>query len=227
MANLAASLSKEPLEHVAPIINNSIGALFEGDVFSVLRHSPYTIRSFEFALTDGAIDCSYEYHPSTSFADRLLDVDDRSFNPTLASVLATFDVKATGADSAVLTSGAQQRSVAAYVCIEAGNPAFVTLVPNVLQRPDSPTPDDEHADSSESESEDDESDEAVNLAESKKKGSARKEVTPLRSSRLPRSAHDLLDPKRAPHRMPLAMLGDAISSVRNHIRGESARFSHS
>lgn len=49
--------SVRPLE-VVDVLIKFRGALFEGDVFSVLWHLPFVIRSFEFALADGALDCN-------------------------------------------------------------------------------------------------------------------------------------------------------------------------
>lgn len=46
------------------------GALFEGDVFSILRSSPYVTRTPKFVLANGAIDCLRSYGLNDSYVER-------------------------------------------------------------------------------------------------------------------------------------------------------------
>lgn len=53
------------------VVNNSIGALYEGDIFSVLKSSLFVIRFFKLFEADSAIDCLNKYSSTMSFANCL------------------------------------------------------------------------------------------------------------------------------------------------------------
>lgn len=172
------------------------GPLFEGDIFSVLRSSRTVIHSFEFALADGAVDCTCELDNSASYAARLWDVISRGQGEQ-ASSLGLFDVKSTvgglPGSQRYCTTRLQQRRVAFYIGISASDPTFVEVIPNLFQDDQvlPHTPDSAHKD--------DDMEVRVNVS---------------RCSRLPPSASGLLDQCGAPCRMPLAMLPQAMENMR-------------
>lgn len=178
----------------APILNNR-GARYEGDIFSVLWQSPYILRSWEFALADGAIDCNQHFELGTSFVDRLWKT--KSHFQSGASKLLLFDVKSKvsreAGDQIYNTSARQQNAVAFYIGICAADTSFVELIPNIYQN---------NGDGTEGPSENREL--AVNIS---------------RASRLHASAYRL-DPCNSPYRMPLALLLEAIHRVRRCVQGK-------
>lgn len=168
------------------------GAELEGDIFSVLRQSPYVLRSFEFAVADGAVDCTRSFDSQTSFADRFWLADQQQRDPDPSdepSKLLFFDVKST--TSAVAghqiyeTSINQRRHVAFYICICASEPGFVEIIPNRHQGIRYPLDQESRT-------------VAVN--------------TP-RTSRLPCHVYKL-DPSGSPYRMPITLLLEAIARIR-------------
>ena len=187
-----------PLSAIEPLLSNR-GALYEGDVFSVLYKSPFVVRSFEFAIADGAIDCTSSFPPGTSFADRFWDIDQRlRVEPTMTrSKLLLFDVKSKisrYAGEQIYNSTTNQRhQVAFYIGICAADPSFIELIPNFYQNPFSTS------------SPQDDREVAVNAS---------------RISRLPPSTYKL-DPCNAPYRMPLTLLPKAIEAVRRCAQGKS------
>lgn len=70
LAKLALILDNDLLKVLDTLICNR-STLLKGDVFSVLRHSLFIVRSFEFALVNGVVDCTESYYIGASFADRL------------------------------------------------------------------------------------------------------------------------------------------------------------
>ena len=181
-------------ESLDVILNNS-GAVFEGDIFTVLASVPYLVRSFEFAVADGALDCDNSFPPNATYADRFWAVDQAQL-PTIPKRLLLFDVKSKIAqlagDQYYVTSIRQRREVAFYIGICVADPSFVELIPNLYQgRPGST-----------SRSQPDSDEVAVNTS---------------RESHLPPSAY-VLDPCNAPYRMPLALLPRAIERVRSCVQ---------
>ena len=65
------------------VLLNSRSTLYEGDIFSVLWQSPFVVRSFEFALADGALDCANEFSPGTTYADRFWEMGRKCMGRTL------------------------------------------------------------------------------------------------------------------------------------------------
>ncbi|THX26721.1 hypothetical protein D6D10_09645 [Aureobasidium pullulans] len=112
------------------------GARFEGDLFSALRHSPYVVRSFEFALVDGAVALDNTFDANSNYADRFWRIDQQQRNPDLRTEneMLYFDGKSSSSAVAegqvFLTTIKQRRLVAFYVCICANDPRFVELIPN-------------------------------------------------------------------------------------------------
>ncbi|KAK3075567.1 hypothetical protein LTR53_001005 [Teratosphaeriaceae sp. CCFEE 6253] len=192
----------EQASALAQMVSVHRGGLFEGDIFSVLRASPYVIRSFEGALADGAVDCtrSHLQTDDSMYAHRFWKV--QSLEPPQWPKLLLFDAKSTISNTAghqtYVTSKQQRAHVAFYLGISAANTGFVELVPNYYQQPE--------ALDLELQPEDMPSDEsyAANFT---------------RVARLPTSAYDGLDPCGAPHRLPIALLSEAIQGVRRHAQG--------
>lgn len=61
-----ATNHRPPLETIDDFIMRRQGTAFEADLFAILRDYPNLIRSFEFALADGALLVTPETVPSTS-----------------------------------------------------------------------------------------------------------------------------------------------------------------
>lgn len=187
----------QPLSYLDPIITRNCGARAEGDVFSVLKHSRYVVRSFEFGAADGAIDCSEEHDQDTSFAERFQRL--RRQEP-LSRRLLLFDIKSTTASDASqqrFGSFPQQKAVAAfYICVSTTDPAYVDLLPNY----------DQSADVLES---------GVYFAAQVPTNAAeRTAITWNRACWLPAISYGFLDPSSTPYRMPRWMLPEAISRIR-------------
>lgn len=53
-----------------PLIFGNHGAVYEGDIFSILKQSPLIVRAFEFARADTAIHCGGTFALDTPYADR-------------------------------------------------------------------------------------------------------------------------------------------------------------
>ena len=131
------------------LILQNRGAVYEADVFSVLLRCPWVIRSFEFALADGAIDCrenSADDYLATGFADespfqsyarRFFDCDSHFGGGEEECRLVLFDVKSTTARSAgsqrFFSTVGQSESVSFYVCVCATDASFVEVIPNTDQ----------------------------------------------------------------------------------------------
>lgn len=190
-------MSGQALETLEPLILRTRGAYFEGDVCAALKTSPYFVRGFEFALADGAIDCTAEHDPATRFADRFWNLDNRQYDAASASEIALLDVKSCATDAQITTTIGQRRRVAAYICVNAGDPTYVDVIPNFFQ-------DAAAFDSPEIPAED-----RLNTV-----------VTHWKRSRLPVSSYGMMGPSTSPYRMPLYLLQEAIRLMRCHIRGE-------
>ena len=179
-------------ESLDPILNTR-GAVFEGDIFAVLASLPYIVRSFEFAVADGALDCGHSFPPNATYADRFWAVEQEQL-PTIPKNLLLFDVKSSNTplagDQYYNTTIHQRRKVAFYIGICVADPSFVELIPNLYQG------------RSTARSQPDDDEVAVNTS---------------RVSHLPPSAY-MLDPCNAPYRMPLALLPTAIERVRSCVQ---------
>lgn len=187
-------LQTELMESLNRAIIDNRGAIYEGDVFSILKRSPYTVRSFEFALADGALECDHEFDPECSWADRFWQTDQRHGDPVVGpSRLMLFDVKSKTAQLAgeqiCVTTAGQKACVAFYITICAADPSFVELIPNLQQ--------------------------GLPPLDSIKKEDRKRAlaVNESRASRLVPPAYKL-DPGGSPYRMPLALLPEAVRRVR-------------
>ncbi|KAK5703512.1 hypothetical protein LTR17_022024 [Elasticomyces elasticus] len=187
----------EPLKRIHRRIFRTRGTIFESDIFSVLHHSPFVVRGFEFALADGAIDCSREYTAESSFAERFSDLYDRDTAANERSTLLLFDVKSTTAPEAgaqaYYAPRRQRRRVAFFIGINAADPTFVEIIPNLAQ---------EAAALSETAEYDEDNDQEVNVTR-------RARLTPRR--------YGGLDQSGSPYRLPLWMLPQALRLIREHV----------
>lgn len=198
---------KEEHDLIPPHIIGNRGSALEADVFSILRHSPYVVRSFEFAVADGAIVCTedFEFLPADSFAERFHKVADTvpellnlidPAKPTTPHRLVPFDVKSTvsrfAGQQLFHTTLAQRRHVAFYIGICAADPSYVEVIPNPRQM--------DAADDFNAEEDPDPEDRqmAVNVT---------------RVSKLQPPGYTL-DPCGGPYRMPIAYLTEAIRRIR-------------
>lgn len=184
------------LSCVEPLLNQW-SAVLEGDVFEALRPCSCVIRSFEFAVADGAIDCAREFDPLESYAARFWQVYSR--NCLEFGEFALFDIKSTiglapGKQRFVSTVG-QKRRVAFHIGIAFADARFVEVIPNMQQ--------DGH------------------FLEEPISASDRRLISSntARVSRLPDSAHHSLDQSGNPYRMHISLLPEAIRRVRRHILG--------
>lgn len=183
------------------MIFSNRGALFEGNAFSILKHSPFIVRSFEHSPADGAIDCREAYDKASSYADRFHDLETRVAEGETPIDLALIDIKGSmKLEEQHLALLGQRRRVAAFICIGAGNPAWVDFIPNMFQDPKAAK------------------NPSLDFTEEEKRYVA---VTYSRPSRLPVTAHGMVNLSTSPFRMPIGLLPDAIALARAHIRGES------
>lgn len=178
----------ELVEVLQKVILNNRGAIYEGDVFSVLQHSPYVVRSFEFAVADGCISCDQEFDPSTNFADRLWEaIRNARSQEGKPHRLVLFDIKSTvsetAGDQVYITTHRQRQLVAVFINICAADTKFVDLIPNRYQ------------------------------GVAGQAGQEHVAINTSRESKLPSQAYHL-DPSTAPYRMPVHMLPEAIRRIR-------------
>ena len=79
----------EAFKAIGRMILRNRGTLYESDIFSILKHSPFVVRSFEFGLADGALDCTRQYDTPMTYAEWFWDAYDRRLpgaqNPLQAS----------------------------------------------------------------------------------------------------------------------------------------------
>lgn len=192
------------LDLVAPALYHSRGAIAEGDVFSVLASSPYVVRGGEFAVADGALDCSRTYG-TASYAMRYWDLNDRAADPEESSDLLAFDVKSSSSGIAgqqtVWTSIAQRRRVSFYIARLAADPTWVEIIPNYQQQAAAL---DTRTDFSEAESRE----HVFNFTR--------------QSAMVPRT-YGGIDPSGSPYRMPLALLPEAMRRIRLCCQKEGAQ----
>ena len=178
------------------LILHNRGAFYEGQVFQQLKHALFTVRSFEFALADGAIHCGNEPYQSSSFAERLFLETLQLRDPSSTQWLP-FDVKSTIEINAgrqfYLTTVAQLRHVAFYIGLCAADASYLALIPNFNQV----------------------SEEGIAC-----ENAEQREIAANRSVRLRLDARSYtLDPSLAPYLMPRSLLLEAVNRVRNHARG--------
>jgi len=206
------------LTQLQPVIMQNRGARFEADLFDRLLEHPHSLRSFEFAAADGAIDCSADAALLQGpYSDRLWEIEE-AHNETFhdqqacrdtgsdrtAVCLALFDGKSNlseNAEGQIYSTTLRQRQVVSfYVGVCASNPSYVELFPNYfaqipMQQGDDP--------------------------------SRRVAVNLSRKSAVSPKAYDFLSPCNAPYRMPASMLLEAFSRVRDCVqacdRGETPR----
>lgn len=193
----STSVTRNPelLEILNKVLLRNRGAVYEGDIFSILACSPFVARSFEFSLADGCIDCTREFEVGVSFGDRFWEIlktsRDRSEQP---SDLLFFDAKSKisgiAGDEIYLTTYAQRGFVAFFIGICAVDTQFVELIPNLHQG------------------------KQYSLA-AKTRYVA---VNTSRVSKLHATTYGL-DPSNAPYRMPAYLLPEAIFRVRQCARG--------
>ncbi|GIZ40155.1 hypothetical protein CKM354_000350700 [Cercospora kikuchii] len=180
------------LECITP---HNLSALWEGDIFSVLLQSPFMIRAFEFGAADGGLDCSTRYPETDSYAERWATFVERP--PGRGHKVVLFDVKSTVAAEAgrqrYFTFPLQYALAAFYICVAAGDPVYIDVVPNYSQYADSAS--------------------AERLLEDK----SRKifELYATHSIWHPPSAYGGVDPTSSPYRMPRALLPAALERIRN------------
>lgn len=196
---LIAAATTKPGETLNTLLHNR-GALYEGEIFIALEHLfsdfvqlSFVVRSFEFGLADGALDCAQDFKSETSFVDRFFTIDQRL--PSEKTSLVLFDIKSkvsgNAGDQIYSTTLKQRQQVAFYVCICAADPTYVELIPNFYQG--LPIGPDEDA-------------------------SREISVNNSRVSYLPLATYRL-DPSNSPYRMPFHLLPEALRRVRRTVRG--------
>lgn len=199
MTHIIQPLTTKPGESLATLLSNR-GALYEGEIFLALEHlfsvfseSSFVVRSFEFSLADGALDCAQDFDSGTSFVDRFFTIDQRL--PSEETTLVLFDIKGKvslkAGDHIYSTTLKQRRQVAFYICICAADPTYVELIPNLYQG--LPISSDEDA-------------------------SREIFVNNSRVPYLPLAAYRL-DPSNSPYRMAFNLLPEALRRVRRTVQG--------
>jgi hypothetical protein len=185
-------MADELLEQVEKISLRNSGALHEGDIFSILANSPFVVRSGEFAVVDGALDCTRTYNTATSWATRYWVVNDWAANPLEASSLMSFEVKsclvAEAGSQLYITTIAQRRRAAFYIARLTADPTWVELIPNYHQ-------DEGSLDPEGAELETDADEHLINFT---------------RRSFMPPRSYGGVDPTGSSYRMPLFALSEAV-----------------
>ncbi|KAG9521367.1 hypothetical protein KCV07_g3780, partial [Aureobasidium melanogenum] len=183
---------RQVLAPVDTILYKGRSAVAEGDVFAVLAHSPSVVRSFEFGLADGAIDCTHSYDVKSSYAYRLWKLDQGSRMPNTTSAILLFDVKSAVVDQCYIATNAQRKHVAFYIGICAADPTFVELIPNYGQGSGL---------------------DQLEPATSQEDNGRYLSVNVDRHCRLPLKSYGI-NQTNAPYRMPIALLVEAVARVR-------------
>ena len=87
----------KPRETLNTLLYNH-SALYEGEIFLALEHlfstfaqSSFVIRSFEFSLTDGALDYKQDFNSNTSFVNQFFTIEQRVHSKKIS--LRLFDIK--------------------------------------------------------------------------------------------------------------------------------------
>jgi hypothetical protein len=192
------SMADDFLDLIEKVSLRNSGAVHEGDVFSILTKSPFAVRSGEFALVDGALDCTRTHDPASSWATRYWEVDDWAANPFVASDLAAFEVKSCAVGVAggqsYITTIAQRRRAAFYITRLTADPTWVELIPNYQQ-------DEWSFDPEAAELEADANEHILNFS---------------RKSFLPPRTYGGVDPSGTSYRMPLFSLQEAVRRAHLH-----------
>ncbi|KAG9693647.1 hypothetical protein KCU95_g3200, partial [Aureobasidium melanogenum] len=191
-------MAPDILKPLEPIFYHNRPAILEGDVFSVLRQSPYVVRSFEFGLADGAVDCSQSYDTASSFADRFWELDHSMRDPVTPHDILLFDIKGSVFDQRLMSNVAQGKNIAFYIGVSMTDSSFVELIPNYNQDPS------------------DEANPLVSLEIDQRKYLS---INTDRDSKLALRTQGL-NQTNAPFRMPRYMLRDAILRVRDCARSQ-------
>ncbi|KAJ5062906.1 hypothetical protein J3E74DRAFT_266404, partial [Bipolaris maydis] len=128
-----------PLEAINAFIKNRRGTFFEAELFAALFSCP-VIRSFEFALADGALLATRGAQPLRgSYTERFWRLNEevraaRGSQEHWARILVLFDVKSSisgfAEDQIYITSTKQQARIGIYIATCAANPNFVEIIPN-------------------------------------------------------------------------------------------------
>ncbi|GAB7364322.1 hypothetical protein MBLNU230_g4866t1 [Neophaeotheca triangularis] len=192
----------QPLEQGGPRILQCHGASYEADVFSLLKHSSFVVRAFEFGLADGALDCSNSYQDGESYASRFYDLHNRRH--TDASELLLFDVKSSvgerAGDQRYITPVCQRQHVAFYIGMNSADTTFVDIIPNYYQVAAALR-------------------EKTTAYTDDPSGKREVAVTISRQCRLPPSAYGGIDQCNAPYRVPLALVTEAVRRIQEHACG--------
>lgn len=197
---MAATTNEDTvLQLLTPLFLRDLGQTLEGDIFQALKQSPHVVRSLEFALADGAIDCSRARPTNMSYAERLMHIFSFEPDEEIMSEIVLFDVKSSSTDDeeshrVYKTVEGQRRRVGFWVCISAADPHWVDVIPNRHQDAEALAEFDPEEDL-----QGDRNDETINA---------------WRDSRLHSAAHRFLDPCATPYRMPLVLLPLAIDLIR-------------
>ncbi|THX42150.1 hypothetical protein D6D11_08328 [Aureobasidium pullulans] len=172
------------------LLPHNAGDVFEGDIFSVLKHSPIVVRASEFGLADGALDCLHRHDPRTSFAARFWATDQRQRSNNASCRLLLFEAKSTIRHASYSTFTRQRDRVAFYIGVCEADPRFVDLIPNWKQKSSGDEP-------------------PGLLPRSKRKNVT---VNVSRTSRVSSQAYTV-DQSQSPYRMPRYMLSEAVERI--------------
>ncbi|EMD95255.1 hypothetical protein COCHEDRAFT_1201645 [Bipolaris maydis C5] len=188
------------LADVDSCIKRNRGTHFEAEIFSHLSCCPFVLRSYEFAIADGALYATPNSEPPTgSYTERFWQLDEqvRMFRNTSkhwSRVLVPFDIKSSVSnrpeDQRYITTVRQRARVGFYVAVCATNPEYVEIIPNRF------------------------SGEIIADTNTRKVA-----VNLTRKSFLPPSAYGYLSPCNSPYRMPISLLPKAIESIKNCAQG--------
>ncbi|CAO2652463.1 Nn.00g007460.m01.CDS01 [Neocucurbitaria sp. VM-36] len=189
-----------PLADIDAFVTRRYGTHFEADIFAMLLSCPSIIRSFEFALADGALFATEGVAPPPgNFTERFWQLNEqirmkRNSKEHWSRVLVPFDIKSCvgnrAEDQIYITKVGQRARVGFYIAVCAADPNYVELIPNRFSGNSS-----------------------VEL--SKRKVA----VNVSRKSLLPPSAYGSLSLCNSPYRMPISLLQQALNNMQHCSRG--------
>ncbi|XP_014559609.1 hypothetical protein COCVIDRAFT_24093 [Bipolaris victoriae FI3] len=188
------------LAEIDSCINRNRGTHFEAEIFSHLSCCPFVLRSYEFAIADGALYATLNSEPPTgSYTERFWQLNEqvrmlRNTSEHWKRILVPFDIKSSVSnrpeDQRYITTVRQRARVGFYIAVCAINPEYVEIIPNRF------------------------SGDIIGDIKTRKVA-----VNFTRKSFLPPSAYGHLSPCNSPYRMPISLLSEAIESIKNCAQG--------
>ncbi|KAH3968351.1 hypothetical protein HBH98_172240 [Parastagonospora nodorum] len=192
--------ANRPLESLDSFVTRRRGTFFEAEIFHALRDCAFVLRSFEFALVDGALFATVgDSPPPGNYTERFWALNEqvrmtRGSHEHWARILVLLDLKSSTSRQAeeqvYITTLRQQEKTGIYIAVCAADLGYVEVIPNRF------------------------SDSSLSTSVNRKVA-----VNESRKSMLPPSAYGFLSPCNSPYRMPLSLLSRALESVQQCAQG--------